>query len=204
MRKIITQYYTPEISELFGLTSTVNQAYATKNGYEYITNNTLRCPTRAKQWEKIAWIINLLSTVEDGSLVVFEDCDSLNLNGDISNMLPSGSQIGMVQIRGGNNGEQPMSWYNSGVIAMINSQTLRDFWNRVWTRNDILDEDSIVKELKSNSWTIGNGYPIYGMDPSWNCWNNNAKLVTTINIKSWHSMSYANKLASIKEFLNKN
>ena len=202
MRKIITQYYTQEIVDLFNLTSPVNKAYADKNGYEFITDNTVRCPTRAKQWEKIAWIIQLLGTVEDGSLIVFEDCDSVNLAGDITTMMPSGSQFGMVQLRGGVGGEKLMNWYNSGVISMINSQALRDYFTRVWNRNDKLDEDSIVKELKANSWTIGGGIPVYSLDPSWNSWNNNNHLgSSTINIKSWHGMGYDKKLASIKSFL---
>lgn len=203
MSSIITQYYTPEIAELFAITSPINHAYATANNYEYVTDNTSRCPTRAKQWEKIAWIMQLLSTTTDGTLVVFEDCDSLNLAGDITTILPSGYQIGMVQLRGGVGNSQPMAWYNSGVIAMINSQTLRDFWTRVWDRNDPVDEDSIVRELKANAWTIGNGYQIYGLDPKWNCWSNNAALVGTPNIKSWHGMSYTDKLAKIKTYLNK-
>lgn len=203
MRKIITQYYTQEIVDLFNLTSPINKAYADKNGYEYITDNTIRCSTRNKQWEKIAWIMQLLTTVEDGSLIVFEDCDSVNLNGDITNMLPSGFQFGMVQLRGGLGGNKLLSWYNSGVIAMINSQVLRDYFTRVWNRNDKLDETSIVNELQHNSWGIDGSSPVYSLDPSWNCWNNNLSIVGSgiVNIKSWHGMSYDKKLSSIKDYL---
>ena len=201
MRNIITQHYTPEHTDLFNLTSPLNKAYAEKVGFEYISNNEKRCPERQVWWEKISWIKYLLSTLSDGDLVIYEDCDSINIGGDISTALHTGTEYGMVQLRGGLGNNQLLNWYNAGVIIMINTPNVRNFLNNVWNRNDDTDETSINKELKSLNMTIGNSKPICSLDTRWNNWHNNEQHTTDFYIKSWHGMKYEDKLSSIKSFL---
>ncbi len=43
MKYILTQHYTTEHSELFNLTSPINQKWAEKSGFQYISNNERRC-----------------------------------------------------------------------------------------------------------------------------------------------------------------
>lgn len=187
---------------MFNLVSPVNKAFATRNGLEYITDNTRRHPNRVAGWEKISWLLALLPTLEEGTLVVYEDCDSINNSGDITKGLSSNSDFGMIQIRQGFGRNELGDWYNDGVIFMINSPELRSFLSKVMTLPDENDEAAVLKVLKSTDYTV-NGKRIHSMDPSWNCWNNNEHLCNEINIKSFHGLSYEHKLQQIKEFLNK-
>lgn len=203
MRYIITQKYTNDHKEMFDLVSPINQAYAEKAGFEYIANGETLCPTRQIWWEKIAWLIKLLSTLEEGAMVVYEDCDAINISGDLKTALHSGFEYGMVQLRGGAGGEQLLKWYNAGVIIMINTPDVREFLQRVWDRADDTDESSINKEIKSLNNTIGNSKPMCSLYTDWNCWSNNERLTKNVCIKSWHGMTYASKLQSIKDYISK-
>ena len=201
MRYILTQHYTKEHTTLFNLTSPINKAFAEKNGFEYISDNTKRCSDRKVWWEKIAWLKELLSTLQEGDLVIYEDCDSINLNGDLKSALHEGYEYGMVQLRGGLGNNQLLNWYNAGVIIMLNTQNVRNFLQKVWDRADNTDEDSINKELKSLNGNIGNSKPICSLGVEWNCWSNNQQHTNNINIKSWHGVDYNTKVKLIKDFV---
>ncbi len=201
MKYYLTQHYTIEHTELYDLTSPINREYAYLNGLEYVSSNIKRCPERKVWWEKIAWLMEFLSTIEDGSLVVYEDCDSLNVGGDIKDILHDGFEYGMIELRGGLGGNTLTGWFNAGVIVMINTKDVRAFLKRVWDRNDETDELSINKELKSRRWTIGNGKGIASLDVECNCWQNNSHIAGDVIIKSWHGMEYKTKLKSIKEYI---
>lgn len=202
MKIYLTQHYLPNHVELFNLTSPINLTYANANKYIYVSNSTPRCPDRKVWWEKIAWIKEFLNTIEDGSLVSYQDCDSINISGDLESAL-GGKEYGMVQLRQGSGGEQLMDWFNAGVIIMINTPDVRAYFDRVWTRNDDTDETSMNKELKSNGWGITINKPICSLDAGWNCWKNNEHFASGIKIKSWHGMSYNDKVIDIKKYLNK-
>ena len=203
----LIQYYTPEIKPIFDLTSPIVNKYATKSGFTYISDNKIRCDAssgRKKYWEKIAFIMEFLPTIADGSYVVFEDCDSINIGGDLTTALHSGFEIGMVQLRGGLGGKQLIDWYNSGVIVMLNSQNVRSFFDRVWARGGNTDEDGIMGELRSRGGSIGNSSQICSLDPEWNSWNNNRFVVTTTLIKSFHGLSPTDKVVQISEYIKSN
>ena len=202
MRYILTQHYTIEHKDLFDLTNQINKTYAEKMGFEYISNGDTLCPDRKPWWEKIAWLNKLLLELPDDSLVVYEDCDSLNLGGDMKHILDTGYEFGMVHLRGGLNSAEIKDWFNCGVIALINTPDVRDFLQRVWDRNDNTDEDSLNKEIQSRNKTIGNSKPVCSLDIEWNVWRNNEHLAKDIAIKSWHGMKYDEKLSSIKSYLN--
>ncbi len=186
---------------MFDLVSPVNKAYAEKNDFEYITSDIKRCPDRNIWWEKIAWLKELLSTLEDGAMVVYMDCDSISLAGDPKTALVG--EYGMVSLRTGLNRSQIAGWYNAGVIMMLNTPDVRAFFQRVWDRNDATDETSMNLEIKALHGTIGNGKAVYGLGVEWNSWDNNNHLVPGECIKSWHGVRYEEKLKLIKEFLNK-
>ncbi len=203
MKYILTQHYTLEHKNMFDLTNQINKDYAHKNGFEYVANGETLCPDRNTWWEKIAWLNKLLPTLEDGDMVVYEDCDSLNISGDLKNALHTGFEYGMVQLRGGLNNSELVKWYNSGVIILLNTSDVRAFLQRVWDRHDDTDETSINKEIQSLGNKIGNSKPVCGLDVEWNCWRNNEHLTSNICIKSWHGMKYVDKLAAIKNYLKK-
>ena len=203
MKYYITQHYTIEHKELYDLTSPINKKYAQDNGFEYVSSDVKRCPERAAWWEKIAWLKDFLSSIEDGSYVVYEDCDSINIGGDLKSVLHDGSEWGQVELRSGFGGRTPNGWFNAGVIVLINSQDVRDFLQRVWDRNDDTDETSINKEIRSQNGTIGKGKRVTSLDVELNCWNNNKHLASDIIIKSWHGMLYQDKINEIKEYLKK-
>ena len=199
MKKIITQNYTVAHSELFELTNQITQHFATQNGFEYITDNKTRCTgeksTQHPGWEKIAWLNELLPTIEDGSLVVYADCDSIFITGDITSALDSNYEMGMVKLRGGLGGREVLNWFNTGIIIMINTPSVRNFLLNIWNMNEMNEEIAIKKDLKSSK------YSICSLDPKWNCWSNNENFVTTPCIKSFHGMKLENKLKAISEFL---
>lgn len=205
MKIIITQYYTPELKELFDLTSPINIGYAEKNGYEYISDTKRRCPDRMSWWEKISWLQELSSSVEENSLIVYEDCDSVNMGGDITSALTNNTEFGMVQMRGGLGGKQLINWYNSGVIIMKNTKAVKSFLERVWKRNDKSEETSLLHELKYNNYTIGPNNPICNLDVEWNAWRNNLSLGSgDIKIRSWHGLKPENKITQIRDFIKSN
>ena len=201
MRYIITQHYTKEHTKLYDLTGPINKKYAEKNGFEYIVNNIQRCFNRKVWWEKIAWLITLLPTLEDGTLVIYEDCDSINIGGNLKLALHDELEYGMVQLRGGLENTQLMKWYNAGVIILLNTPDVRAFLNRVWNRNDETDETSINRELQQLNYTIGKSKSICSLDVEWNCWKNNEHLCKDIFIKSWHGMKIEDKLKEIKAYI---
>lgn len=201
MRYILTQNYTIEHKDLYDITGPINKEYAEKNGFEYISSNIKRCTDRNYWWEKISWLRELLPTLDEGDMVVYVDCDSLCLSGDLKSALHDGCEYGMVQMRHGFGGSEIADWYNAGVIMMLNTFTVRDFLKRVWNRNDENDERSINKELKYLNYKIGNSKPICSLGTEWNCWDNNINLTDDICIKSWHGVSYEVKLKLIENFV---
>ena len=201
MRYYITQHYTIEHKDLYDLTGPINKKYAEDNGFNYVVNSDRRCQNRSAWWEKIAWLKEFLSSIEEGSFVLYEDCDSINMNGDLKSILHEGSEWGQVEIRTGFNTETPSGWFNAGVIAMINTPDVRDFLQRVWDRNDETDETSINKEIKSQGGTIGRGKKISSLDVKYNCWRNNEHLLADPLIKSWHGMLYSDKIKAIKDYI---
>lgn len=203
MRKIITQHSLPDQKPIFDLTQPTNAVYATKFGFEYTVDSTIRITdnSRTAYWEKIAWLLAFLPTVDDGSLVVWEDVDSLNVgNEDFSTALPPNGVLGMVQYRHGLNRMELKDFLNSGVIVMINSPVIRTFWQNVWNHGGKDDECGIMQELNSNNWCI-NGTPLSTIDPKWNCWKNNMHLCSTPVVKTFHGMTYDAKVAAIKATL---
>ncbi len=202
MKKIILQHCTVEQKALADLSAPMNKAYAEKNGFEHMTDDVRRCPERSIYWEKIAYLRVTLPTFDDGSLVVWEDADSLNLKEEsFENALPTGGVLGMVQNRAGLNGKQLIPWYNAGVIVMINSKMIRDFFDRVWERPDDTDEAAIVAELKENGWVVGDGVKVSSLNPKWNCWKNNSHICPDVNVQSWHGIPLAEKLPAMQKFL---
>jgi hypothetical protein len=198
MRKIIIQNYTSAHKELFDLTTNSTKKYATNNGFEYIVSDKVRCTgekaTQHLGWEKIAWLNEFLPTIEDGSLVVYADCDSIFLSGDLTKALDASYEMGMVKLRGGLGGKEIVSWFNTGVIVLINTSNVRDYLLKIWNMNEVNEEIAIKKESSSNSL-------IYSLNPEWNCWNNNQHLVSSPFIKTFHGMKYEDKLTAIKDFL---
>ena len=198
MRKIITQHCTSEQQAILDLVKDTNSAYAAKFGFEYVLDNQIRCTDRLFYWEKIAWLLSFLPTVEDGSLVVWEDVDSLNIgNESVENALPPNGVFGMVQNRHGLGGAQLSSWYNSGIIVMINTPAVRLFLQNVWNAGGRDDEDGLMAVLIQTSLTIG-GIPLSSLDIKWNCWKNNAKFCADPVIKTFHGMKIEDKIAQIK------
>ena len=202
MRNIITQNYTEIHKELFNLTTNSTQTYATKNGFEYITSDKTRCAgekaTQHPGWEKIAWLNEFLPTIEDGSFVVYADCDSIFLKDDLKSTLDTletNRGIGMVKLRGGLGGREIINWFNTGVIFLINSPKVRNYLLSIWNMNEMNEEIAIKKESSSDS-------NICNLDPKWNCWSNNEKLVSSPSIKTFHGMKYDDKIKAIKDFLN--
>ena len=201
MRKIITQHSTTEQQPILDLVKTTNQTYAKKFGFEYITDNTSRVKDRAAPWEKIAYLLSFLPTVEDGSLIVWEDVDSLNIGDEsFDTALPPDGIFGMVQNRYGLNCMELNNWFNSGVMVFINSPLTRDFLQKAWNWNGKGDEDGLMTELKASNWKIGHT-PISSIDPKWNCWKNNAHICTKPVVKTFHGMNNEKKISSIKTFL---
>lgn len=200
MKKIILQYSTPSIKPILDVVMPTNQAYAAKFGFEYITDSTQRITDgRDSCWEKIAYLNAFLPTVEDGSLVVWEDADSLNIgNEDIESALPTNGILGMVPLRGGLNRTSIMDWYNSGVIVIVNSPVIRDFFTSVWNRGGQFDEDGIMGELRHRGGFITNGIGISAIDPKWNCWRNNAMFCKDPIIQTFHGMKTELKLEAIQ------
>ena len=198
MRKIITQNYTEAHKELFNITNKATQKYAKKIGFEYITSNVTRCTgekaTQHAGWEKIAWLNEFLPTIEDGSLIVYTDCDSIFITGDITSALTNNYNIGMVKLRGGLGGSEVINWFNTGVIILLNTPEVRAFFLKIWNMNEVNEEIAIKKESSSNSM-------IFNLNPEWNCWSNNEKLVTTPYIKTFHGMKLEDKIKAITDYL---
>lgn len=201
MRKIILQHCTVEQQHLLDISKPINVGYAERLGYEYRTDSTRRCPERSIYWEKIAYLRATLPGIDDGSLVVWEDADSINVKDcDFEDALPTGV-LGLVQNRAGVDCKRLIPWYNAGVMVMRNGPVVRDFFDRVWARPDDTDEAAIVAELKHNGWAVGGGVPVTSMDPKWNCWKNNVHLCADPVVKSWHGVKLAEKLPEIRGFM---
>ncbi len=204
MKKVIVQHCTIEQQQLFDLSRPFNQSYAERLGYDYITNSVRRCPNRSIYWEKIAYLREVLPTIEEGSLVVWEDADSINIKDEcFAKALHSGTVLGMVQCRAGVDMKDHINWYNAGVIIMKNCHIVRDFLNRVWVRKDETDESAINAELKHNGWTLGDGSKIASIDCKWNRWRNNEHLCPKAVVQSWHGVHMDKKLPAMTEFLDK-
>lgn len=201
MRSIILQHGNEDYQQLLDLSVPINKAYADKFGFEHIVNKTKRCTDRCVFWEKIAYLNEVLPTIEDGSLVAWIDGDSLAVGDeDLHNAMPSNCTFGMVQLRGGLGGRQLRPWYNAGFMLMVNSPQIRTFFTNVWNRNTPTDEDGINQELKHIDLTIDGQY-ICSLDPKWNCWLNNSSMCEKPVIKSFHGMTFETKLTQMKDFV---
>ncbi len=204
MKKTILQHCTIEQEPLFELSKPYNQSYAQRLGFDYLTNSVRRCPERTIWWEKIAYLREMLPTLEENSLVVWEDADSINLRDEsFENALPLNGIFGMVQNRAGINGSELISWYNAGVIVMKNIPIVRDFLERVWIRPDETDEAAIVAELAHNGWEVGDGIYVSSINYKWNRWPNNEHLFKNPVVQSWHGMPISEKIPSMKRFISK-
>lgn len=202
MRSIILQYSSAESKQLADLSTPINKAYSTKFKFEQFVDYKSRCPERIIYWEKVAYLNAILPKIEDGSLIVWCDVDSLCIgNEDLRNALPDNSIFGAVQLRGGLGGRQLVPWFNTGFMVMKNCPEIRTFFTNVWNRNTPTDEDAINAELKHNSYTINNT-PITGLDIKWNCWNNNMAFCTNPVVRSFHGMNAENKLTEMTTFIN--
>lgn len=202
MRTIILQYSTPEQQAMLDTVMKINKPYANKFGIEYYVDGKRRCKERSIYWEKIAYLKEFLPTVEDGSLIIWVDADSLIVGDeDIRAILPPNTNFGMVQMRGGLGGKQLFNWYNAGLLAMRNTKDVRDFLDRVWDRADENDEASINAELKHTGGFIGS-LPLAKVDIKWNCWSNNIEFCKNPMIRSFHGILSKEKLPAIKKFMN--
>jgi hypothetical protein len=204
MRSIIVQHTTSAQCELLELCVGFNKPYAERHGFEYHTDSSSRCGTRHAYWEKLAFFLEYLPTIEDGSLVVWEDTDSLNVGSeDLRTALPVGEIMGMVPMYYGMSGKV-RRYYNAGVIFMINCVELRSFWERVYARfkRHRQTEPVIVEELQSKRWEICSGKSVYHLDVKWNVWNNNRSRCSTPEILSWHSVPYERKLTEMREYVS--
>lgn len=201
-QSILLQHGTADYEPLLSLSVPINKKYADKFGFEHLVDNTVRCSDRSIFWEKIAYLNHVLPTIEDDSLVVWIDGDSLAVgNDDLHGVMPINANLGMVQLRGGIGKRQLIPWYNAGFITMINSPAIRAFFVNVWNRNTFTDEDAINDELKHVALAI-DGKTIASLDPKWNCWKNNEALCSAPVIKSFHGMSFSDKLIKMTEFVN--
>lgn len=201
MKKIIVQHSTSEQQAIIDLVKPINQKYADALGYEYIVDTNVRCPERPFFWEKFACLIELLGKTEEGSLVVWEDADSLNLkNISFESALPAGGIFGMTKNRGGMNNSKFINWYNSGVMVMINNAAVREFLQNVWNHGGRTDEDGIMEELKLTDYMVGDK-PVSAIDPKWNCWKNNAQYCLEPVVKTFHGMNIPAKIIAIQETL---
>lgn len=182
----------------------VNGAYAARHGFEYHTDLSTRTD-RPPYWEKPAFFLEFLPSVEDGSLVIWEDVDSLNVGtADLREALPDGELMGMVPVRFSSN--KIRNYFNAGVIMMINCAEVRAFWERVVARFDRhrQTEPVIVEELRSRKWEFCKGKKVFQLDVKWNVWKNNAHLCDAPEILSWHSIKDAVKIVEMREYLTKN
>ena len=193
----LLQYGTTEQQQILNLSVPINKAYAAKYGFQHLVDNTVRCADRAFYWEKIAYINSVLPTLDNGSLVVWVDADSLCIgNEDLNNIMPSSAILGMVPLRGGLGGKKVVNWYNSGTIAMINSPAVQTFFINVFNLNTTKDEDAIMEQLKLCAYNVGN-VPIFNLDPKWNGWLNNVAICPNPVIKTFHGLKMADKLTQM-------
>jgi hypothetical protein len=182
-----------------------NRPYAERHGFEYHTDSSSRCGTRHAYWEKLAFFLEYLPTIEDGSLVVWEDTDSLNVGSDdLRAALPAGEIMGMVPMIFDSTGKV-RNYYNAGVIFMINCPEVRSFWQRVYDRfnRHRMTELLIVEELRSKRWELCPGKRVHHLEFKWNVWKNNQERCSTPEILSWHSIPFERKLREMREYISR-
>jgi hypothetical protein len=203
MRKIILQHGIAEQVAMIDLVKPINQKYAIATGFEYYTDTKVRCADRPHYWEKIAYLRAFLPQVPDDTLMVWEDADSINVKNDsFEAALPISGTFGMVQNRFGLNGSKLLNWYNSGVIAFINTPIIRDFLDRVWTRNGANDEIAMMAEVQSTNGIIAPGVFISSIHPKWNGWLNNVAVCPDPTVKSFHGIILKDKLAAMQKYID--
>ncbi len=193
----IIQHGTEEYRDILASVQTVNHAYASKFGFEYMNDVSRLGSVDCKSgWEKLAFISSFLATVNDGSLVIWEDADSLNIgNEDPTGILSLDNSIGMVRMYGGLRNMTPVNnRYNSGVIAIRNSDSVRKLFVKLLASSAVDDESAFALESKA-------GLKISDLDPKWNCWNNNKHLCEAPVIISWHGYNITDKLKLIQDQL---
>ncbi len=200
MRSIILQYSTIEQINILDLSAPINKKYADRYGFEQIVDYKKRCFDRFVSWEKIAYLNEVLSSVEDDSLVVWVDSDCLLIgNEDLHTILPQDKLIGMVQLRGGIGSQRITTWCNAGVIAMKNTKIIREFFANVWNRNTRTDEAAINAELEH----LGKTIPFISLNAKWNCFKNNAQFCQQPIIQSFHGMPFDKKLLEMHNLIER-
>lgn len=209
MKKYLLQHCTENQAILLNTSKKFNEAHAKKTGYEYIVSDMKQRITdsRPPNYEKIPYLKEMLPKLEEGALVVWLDSDAICLPNceSFDKALPNNQIMGMVQMLGGVNCAEPQPWHNIGVIVMKNCHIVRDYFNRVNARgNEGNDEFSAMRELKENSWQIGEGFSLFPLHAKWNCWKNNVKTTKNPNVVSFHGIrSLENKMSAINEFIKK-
>jgi hypothetical protein len=200
MKNYIIQHGTLEYKEILDLVFPINKKYADKFEFEYISDCSNLLTDDKKEWEKLTFIKNFLETVEDGSLVVWEDSDSLNIgNEDLKNIIKNEDQIGMVNIYHGLNGMEPISnYWNAGVIAIRNSSNIRNIINDWLNSGEKTDEDAFSKSAKLDEIKIAS------INPKWNVWKNTEHLVKNPQIVAFHGINVTLKAKVVKEYIKNN
>lgn len=111
------------------------KAYAEKHGYTYIQGDEKYWDrSRPIAWSKIAFVLDVLAGLADGTLVFLSDADVLITNPDIRledcavPLLPAEKDLLMTIDACGH--------LNSGNMLMRNTPWLRDWWKRVGEQTD--------------------------------------------------------------------
>ncbi len=196
MKTYILQHGTSEYNQILDLVKGNNEKYSQTQNIEYVSNISQLCTNDRKQWQKLTYISNFLDTVQDQSLVVWLDIDSLCIGTqDIKSIISTDSKIGMVRMYGGHNDMQKVpNRHNAGVIAIRNCQQIKNLIKTWLTSQSRTDQDAFYISCK-------NGVKIFDIDPKWNCWNNNYKLCKNKQILTWHGYNLSDKLRLIKEYI---
>lgn len=202
MKPLICSNIFGDFTSVDAITRPINSAYAAANDCDYVVDTQKRCEDDISfWWEKIAYLRTVINTRGEGDLIIWIDADSIIMpSAVINNILPPNKEFGMVPIYHGMNCSEKMYAFNAGVIAMKNTESVRYFMESVWDRRFINkdDETAMLAELPNS------GLLFCELNPKWNCWQNNVKLVTEPAIKTFHGIYPASaKVDAINSFLQR-
>lgn len=128
--------------------------YAKKHGYTYIeAGEEYWDRHRPIPWSKVGFLLYILNTLKDDSLIWLSDADVLITNMDLKiedhilPLLPPEKDLLFIY--------DACHHLNSGNVLMRNSKWLRDFWVRVNARTDCTyhiwwENMAMIKELEEN------------------------------------------------------
>ena len=128
--------------------------YAKKHGYTYIeAGEEYWDRHRPIPWSKVGFLLYVLNTLKDDSLIWLSDADVLITNMDLKiedhilPLLPPEKDLLFIY--------DACHHLNSGNVLMRNSKWLRDFWVRVNARTDCTyhiwwENMAMIKELEEN------------------------------------------------------